>query len=256
MPDTQAYEHPLNERMRSFLRLEHLFHQTDFELAAGHRWSSRTALNSIIEVSALVSRAELKNELMKELDRHLQTLESLSRHPGVDAARLGNVRDEVCGLLDSLKAREGILGFNLRGNELLNAVRQRSAIPAGTCDFDLPSLNFWLSQSAVKRESDLRRWLSSFSLLRECVSLCLSLVRQSATSTLEKAISGFFQMTLDGNSPCQLIRVTVPDQSPYFPEISGGRHRTTVRFMEQPRADLRAQQSGADIEFELHRCTL
>ena len=88
-------------------------------------------------------------------------------------------------------------GHELRHNELLNAVRQRSSIPAGTCDFDLPAFHYWLerpgrrsSPGAARLDCDLRHVRV---VDRAVVS---QLVRASAAPTLELANSGFFQRNL------------------------------------------------------------
>lgn len=252
----QIYEQPLNERMRAFLRLEHLFQRIDFHIEPPDAWSSRVALETIIELIALLGRADTKNELIKELERHASTLDALARDPRVDPETLSDTLDQVRGLLASLRAQDGAIGLELRSNELVNTVRQRASIPAGTCDFDLPALHFWLALPAEQRQADLRRWLAAFALIREAVELCLSLVRRSAVATAECAAGGFFQKTLDGATPCQLVRVALPTDAGCFTEISAGRHRFTVRFMTQSSADTRAVQVEEDVPFELHCCTI
>lgn len=253
----QIYEQPLNERMRAFLRLEHLFTRIDFQLAAADSWSSRGALEAIVELIALLGRADVKNELIKELERQGQTLDALGRDPRVDRDTLSDVLGHIRRLLHTLKDQDGGgVGFELRSNELVNIVRQRASIPAGTCDFDLPALHYWLALPIEQRRRDLQRWLGSFALIRESVELCLSLVRRSATATEECAAGGFFQKTLDGSAPCQLVRVALPPGAGCFTEISAGRHRFTVRFMAQPSAEERAVQVEEDVAFELHCCTI
>ena len=43
------YEQPLNERVRTFLRLEHLFCQTDYTLRGFSVWDSRASLDSLVD---------------------------------------------------------------------------------------------------------------------------------------------------------------------------------------------------------------
>ena len=77
-----------------------------------------------------------------------------------------------------------------------------------------------------------------------------------ATPTAEEAPEGFFQRNLDPNLPCQMIRVAVPGDAGCFAEISGGRHRFTVRFLSQPKLAERAVQVDQPIQFELTCCIL
>lgn len=250
------YEQPLSERIRTFLRLEHLFAKAEHALTSIDPWSSRATLEAIIDIMAVVSRADLKKEIIKELERHAATLQGLSRNPNVDPVRLQDVLDSVKGQLTSLRNDENSWGQELRDDDLLSAVRQRSTITAGTCNFDLPVLHYWLQASADQRVNDLRHWLRSFDLLNGSVSLCLKLVRESSIATREIAQSGFFQRTLETSTPCQMIRVCLLDDARCFPEISAGKHRFTVRFMQLAATNDRPSQTETDVEFDLHCCVI
>ena len=249
------YEQPLNERIRSFLRLEHLFERTAHQLRGGDAWSSRDTLETIIDIMALMSRSDFKAEVIKELERHAATLDGLAQNPGVDPGRLDEVLSQVRGLLQTLRTSENP-GSELRHNELLNAIRQRYSIPAGTCDFDLPALHFWLRNPPEQRSKELREWVSTFDALRDAISLCLRLVRESADATREIAFRGFFQQNLETSTPCQLVRVAVSADAPWYPEISAGRHRFTVRFMCPGEAQARPAQTQEDVVFNLLRCVI
>jgi cell division protein ZapD len=214
-------------------------------------------VETIIDILAVMSRQDLRKELLKELERQAATLEGLGRNPNVDQGRLEAVLIKVRGVLDSLYGADTTsLGQELRENELLSGVRQRIAIPAGTCPFDLPAYYHWLQSPAERRLADLDDWLSTFDRLRDAVSLCLELVRESAVATRETAHAGFFQKTLETSTPCQMVRVSVPGDFGSFPEISGGKHRFTVRFMEAVPGGRRPVQHSEDVEFELLCCMI
>ena len=169
------------------------------------------------------------------------------------------------GVLDAILREigitiEGLRGLNhmaleaLRRNEFLSAVRQRSAVPGGICQFDLPTLHYWLQQDSSVRIRHLDNWLEPLQPLQLAIDLLLKLVRDSADPRQAVAVCGFFQQTLDSHSPNQLVRVWLPAEVGAFPEISGGRHRFTIRFMEQPDPNQRASQSEGDIQFWLACC--
>lgn len=250
------YEQPLSERIRTFLRLEHLFAKAEHALTSIDPWSSRATLEAVIDIMAVVSRADLKKEIIKELERHATTLQGLARNPNVDPARLKDVLDAVKSQLGSLRTDENSWGQELRDDDLLATVRQRSTITAGTCNFDLPALHYWLQASADQRVNDLKKWLSSFDLLSSSVSLCLKLVRESAIATQEVAQSGFFQRTLETSTPCQMIRVCLANDARCYPEISAGKHRFTVRFMHLKATHDRPAQLTDDVAFDLHCCVI
>jgi len=250
------YEQPLSERIRTFLRLEHLFAKAEHALRSIDPWSSRATLEAVIDIMAVLSRADLKKEIIKELERHAATLQGLSRNPNVDPGRLQDVLDSVKAQLGSLRTDGNSWGQELRDDELLSTVRQRSTITAGTCNFDLPALHYWLQASADQRVNDLQHWLRSYDLLNSSVSLCLKLVRESSIATQEVAQSGFFQRTLETSTPCQMIRVCLMDDARCFPEISAGKHRFTVRFMRPMATSDRPAQTNTDVEFDLHCCII
>ena len=251
-----VYEQPLSERIRTFLRLEFLFLRARYLLGQESPWASRLTFEVIIDVMAVLSRADLKKEVIKELERHSATLFALSRNPNVAQERLQEVRDEVHSMLQALHECETAPGHELRYNELLNAVRQRSSIPAGTCDFDLPAFHYWLEQSASERLRDLHEWISTFDVFEASIGLCLRIVRESAAATREVANGGFFQRNLGSSTPCQMIRVALSREHSLYPEISAGKQRFAIRFLRPGGTTSRPSQTEDDIEFDLLCCVI
>ena len=250
------YEQPLSERVRAFRRLEHLFTRAHSHLSNGDLWATRATLEALNDIMALMGRSDVKKELIKELERHSTTLGALAKNPNVDSARLEDVVAQVKTYLSKLRTREHAPGLELRHNEFLSAVRQRMSIPAGTCDFDIPSLHYWLRRAPEQRHKDLERWLSAFDIVHGAIDLCLLLVRESAFATHETAARGFFHQSLDSANPTQMIRVALDSDADCFPEISAGKHRFTVRFMRLDDIDTRPTQTNDDIEFDLIRCVI
>ncbi len=250
------YEQPLNERIRTFLRLEFLFDEAAHHLRGKSHWDSRSTLTALLDIMAIFSRTDLKTEVLKELERHAGTLARLEQNPDVDRKRLGETLGELEILTDQLHHNGGPIAASLRQNEFLSAIQQRSAIAGGTCDFDLPGYHFWLEQPAAQRTHDLAKWLSHFEAIAGAIQLILKLIRESASAKSVIAENGFFQKTLDPNLPCQLVRVSVSRKVPCFAEISGGRHRFTVRFLSTSVQDGRLHQTTENIPFELSCCVI
>lgn len=249
-----TYEQPLNEKIRTFLRLEFLFLQTQHNLEGRSEWDSRAALSGLIEILNVCGRTDLKTELLRELDRHGIMLARLEQVPEVDQARLKDVLSEVDALIDRLHATSGQFGQSLRNNEFISSIRQRSTIPGGLCDFDLPAYHYWLQRPAKERLADLQEWLAPLDQMRLGIDVILRLTRESASPTQEVAPAGFFQRSLDHqDAPCRLVRVAVPARLPYYAEISGGKHRFTVRFLA-PVTGRRTVQAAEDVEFDLTCC--
>ena len=86
--------------------------------------------------------------------------------------------------------------------------------------------------------------------------MILRLIRESSNPRQVTATGGFYQQQLDSGTPVQLVRVVMPFAADVFPEISGGKHRFTVRFSSQRQTGSRPTQSQDDIRFELQCCGL
>lgn len=252
--DQIVFEQPLNERIRTFLRLEFLFEQCRAFTFRDSVWDSRASMNALFDLSNAFSRADIKTELLKELERQTNFLEKLAENPKVDRTVLDQLLSEMDVLIDRLHSLP-VQSLDIRSNEFLNSVKQRSAISGGCCDFDLPSYHFWLSQPTERRAADMSRWLEPFEPIRESVNILLRLIRESGHTSDEVAESGFFQKNLDQTSICQLIRVTVASSYPYFAEISGSKHRFTVRFLRHGGAE-RPTQAEENVPFKLTCCML
>jgi len=78
------YELPLNERIRTVLRLEFLFQQALYSIRGVSIWDSRNTITSLLEIISIISRIDLRNELSKELQRQKKSIESLSSIPGIN----------------------------------------------------------------------------------------------------------------------------------------------------------------------------
>lgn len=84
----------------------------------------------------------------------------------------------------------------------------------------------------------------------------LRTIRAAAEADPQVAQSGFYQQGLDPALPAQLVRVGVTVESGVFPEISGGRHRFTIRFLCQPNPVRRPFQTDEDTGFLLACCVV
>src|SRR5882672_1541672 len=91
-PDDAAevlvFEQPLNERMRTFLRLDFLYNQALYHNEMASPWGSRAAMSSLIDILALATRADVRSDVLKELEKELTSLNEFQTNPGVDSQRL------------------------------------------------------------------------------------------------------------------------------------------------------------------------
>jgi cell division protein ZapD len=263
-PDPQAladaeaapivYEQPLNERMRTFLRLEFLYTQATYHSEFPNPWSSRAAVASLLEILAITARGDSRSEVLKELERNVNVLKEYQSKTGVDPGRLKSVMSNLLKLRSDLSTIGGNYMGPLRDSEFLSAIKHRSAIPGGTCDFDLPDYSFWLNRPAEVRAAEFAGWLALIRPLCDSIVELLWLTRQNAKRKSEVAGGGIFQLQFDRENPCQLVRVTLPCDTGLFPEISGSQHRCTIRFLNWLDATSRPVHVEVDVPFFLTCC--
>lgn len=250
------YEQPLNERIRAFLRLEFLFERLDLALQSKASSQSRDVIEALLNILSVFERSDLKLEIIKEQERLISTLTALENMAGVDKQTLDNLLIELDHTLNLLHLNKPAIGQNLRENDFLYSIRQRSSILGGTCDFDLPAYHFWLQHTDPESQNkQLSEWVEQFSGARSAIEITLKLIRNSTGFSDHAATTGFYQHNLDSSQPTQLIRVQIPKDADYYPEISGGKHRFTVRFMHFDIGQ-RAKQVSEDVDFSLSCCAM
>jgi cell division protein ZapD len=249
------YEQPLNERMRTFLRLEFLYTQAGYHSELPNPWSARAAVASLLEILAITARGDSRSEVLKELERHVNILKEYQTKSGVDPGRLRSLMSNLLKLREELSNVGGNFMGPLRDSEFLSAIKHRSAIPGGTCDFDLPDYSYWLNRPAEVRAAEFGGWLSLIRPLCDSIAELLWLTRQNAKRKTEEAVGGIFQLQFDRENPCQLVRVTLPADTDLFPEISGSGHRCTIRFLNWADATSRPAHVERDVQFGLTCCS-
>ncbi|PKM13340.1 MAG: cell division protein ZapD [Gammaproteobacteria bacterium HGW-Gammaproteobacteria-3] len=248
------YEFPLNERIRIFIRLELLFKQLAHFLDGNSVSDRRAALDALLDILTIFSRNDLKSETLKELDRHAKVLTQLARTDGVDTDKVDDILADLTQTGKNLYAANGKIGVKIMESDLFQSISQRSSIPGGTCSFDLPAFHFWLEQEESVQRKALEQWTQPFADIHKAITLILGFIRQSTTPSRKLAQAGFFQMALDRSLPLQLLRISVARDIPCFAEISGGKHRFTIRFMTPSNEQSRPLQSSDDIPFDLTCC--
>ncbi|CAK0764899.1 Cell division protein ZapD [Gammaproteobacteria bacterium] len=255
MADTITYEFPLNERVRTLLRLDLLAQQFEYFVGGTSVWESRAAVESLLDTIVSVERSDLRSELVKELERQVAILAPLEQSPGVDVTRLREILDEFDLSIDRLKIQSGPLAPNLRTNEFLFDIQNRIGLPGGTCDFDLPIYHAWLERSPDLREQDLRRWAEELKPVWLATELMLHIIRGTGVPSSKVAEGGSFQLSFTPEQSCQMVRVILPSMLGYHPVMSGDHHRVTMRFMT-PLSEGRPVPVQEDVSFHLMCCIL
>lgn len=247
-----VYEFPLNERIRTWLRLEDIFSKTLFFIGADDPRAHHAALLAIFELVDISTRSEMKNELIQELDRQKSSLESLRQNPAVSQERLDEFLVQITQALADLHLMSGKIGQHVRDNEWLAGIKGRAGIPGGTCSFDLPVYRFWLNQAGASRMQDLMIWLSPMLPIKQAVDIVLRLLRESAQSSTYMAEQGLFQLMLNGRT-AHMLRVVM--SSPCAPEVSANKYAVNIRFLV-PDTLLKPRLCDQNFSFDLAFCNL
>jgi len=249
-----VFEQPLNERMRTFLRLDFLYNQALYHNEMASPWGSRAAMSSLIDILAITTRGDVRSDVLKELESQLTSLNEFQSNPGVDAQRLKTLMSNLLRLRADLMAAGSTFLQPLRDSEFVNSIRHRSAIPGGTCEFDLPDYTFWLTQSDDARMRTFNQWLGLLRPMCDAIAELLWLTRQNGRSREEIARGGTFNITFERDNPLQLLRIALPASARLYPEISGSHHRCNIRFLAWNGLATRPTQAQADVPFMLSCC--
>jgi cell division protein ZapD len=247
------YEYPFNEGIRTMLRLEHLFDRLGQLMPRNTALDHHYALATIFEVMDVASRADLKSDLLKELERQRTQLAALRGNPAIAQDTLGEVIGRVDGAFQRLNEVQGKAGHALNANEWLMSIRSRISIPGGTCEFDLPAYYAWQHESAERRRADLGRWIGTLMPLAEGLKVLLSLLRESGTPHMVAASGGQYQQSLPPGRTYQLLRVRLDTRAGWIPEISGHRLMVSIRLMRSD-SEGRLRPAQEDASFELTLC--
>lgn len=252
--EQSLYEYPLNERMRVFLRLESLFNECSYFVSGNNSWDNQACLNSILEIINTIDRIDIRTELIKELDKHINNLEKLSDTPNINTSKLNKTLDQLQSQLLTVQKITSKISKKIKNDYLLNTVKQRKTVNTNSRPFDIPGLQHWLYQPIKVKYNQLEQWIEEFSDIKNSINLILKIIRNSTFFNNYTANAGFFQKAIDSTQNFQLIRVKIKNCSEYFPEISGGKHRVTVRFLGYNPDFDRPKQITEDVKFELSCC--
>ena len=249
-----SYEYPLNERIRTLLRLEDLFVKIAHFTAGDTPQDHHVALLTIFETLEVAGRADLKVDLVQELERQRQILMSFRNNPEISEEALSGALYEIEQASSSLLAMAGKIGQYLRENEWFMSIRSRAAIPGGVCQFDLPSYHYWLNRDPAVRRGDLGTWIQPMAPIRDGIEIVLRLLRASGHPEPLHARAGAFQLTMAGRT-AQMLRVRLAQSETVVPEISANKYALNVRFM-LPETVARPRVAERDVAFELTFCSL
>ena len=247
------YEYPFNERIRTYLRLEQLFRRLSELIVRTHPLDHHFAIQTIFEVMDVASRADMKSDVLKDIDRHRQQLNVYRGNPAISENALNEVVRQLDVCFDQLNQSTGKAGQSLTENDLLMSIRSRIGMPGGTCEFDLPAYYAWQHLQLERRQADLQTWVRTLIPLADAIVLLIRLMRDTGVPQKVMALGGHFQQILPQGRTFQLLRLEIDPLLDLVPEISGNRLLMSVRLMRTVEGG-RLQPVTDDTSFELTLC--
>lgn len=248
---SNVYEFPLNEKVRTYLRLEQLFKQLHYAKKCSEDWQFIQFFDCYFTLLELLERIDMRSDILKDIDAHEKNLRLWAQHPKIDKEALDIALTKILELKAKLKSSQKI-GIGLKGERFLLSIKQRFSIPGATCSFDLPNLHFWLKQPEASISTDIERWLGEFKLIQQAIEITLSFLRERGRFESISAPKGFFQGIAEDKN--DLIRIHCSSNENLYPTLSGNKYRYAVRFMLFEPDDLGQVSVDRTVEFKLACC--
>ena len=243
------YEHPLNERIRSYLKLEQLFSQLDNCVPEDIHYYHQVFFNALFSIIDCLERNDIRGDLIKDLEKLERNLVIWSKSPEINSDAISENIQQTVQLICQLKGSSPTW-WQLKEDKLLSSLKQRFAIQGGNASFDLPQLHFWINQQVDTITNDLNQWCSLLDHIRRALFLILKFIRQRDNFKAIDTESGFYQDSGEGIS---LLRIKVPQNAHYYPSVSGNKFRYSIRFM-LPCEENGRKYSNQATHFQLARC--
>ncbi|WP_392560636.1 cell division protein ZapD [Orbus mooreae] len=248
MDNKVIFEHPLHEKMRTWLRIEFLIKQLE-ENKTVNTANALLFFHSLSELLEIVERNDVRGDLYKELDEQKQKLSTWLNVAGVDSNLLETLLERINYIQNQLSKNDK-MGQSLKEDRFVSAIRKRLTIPGGCCSFDLPSFYLWLQQPQTYRNTHVTIWRDSFLTLYQAISTLLPLIRQCSIFKPFSCNNNFYQNCTDSSS---LLRIRLPLANSLYPQVSGNAARYAIRFVHlEP--SLNDKIDTNCVEFELATC--
>ncbi|MDM7859543.1 cell division protein ZapD [Alteromonas sp. ASW11-36] len=248
---TAVYEFPLNEKVRNYLRIEQLLSQIKSNADAFSASANIHFFEDLFTLLDLLERLDIRNDILKDIDAQERNLVHWSQHPNINNEALQQTLETILRLREALKQNKRI-GSDLKEHPFISSIRQRFAIPGGSCSFDLPNLHHWTHLPAEQQAKDKQTWLQTLHVIDNAIALTLSFLRQRGNFTTVEATNGFFPGLSDDRG--ELVRIKLAVGSGCYPTLSGNKYRYALRFMHFGHGEDASKPVEQTLSFEIASC--
>jgi cell division protein ZapD len=212
------------------------------------------ALVALFEILEVASRADLKMDLIQELERQRQTLLAFRNNPEISEEALSGALYEIeqssAACLPAwqdrpVPARERLADEH---QESRRHSRRRLRIRPAVLSLVVAPPGRYPPRGAGG-------WTRPMLPLRDAAAIVLRLLRSSGRPKNYLATLGQFQLNL-GGSAAQMVRITVDRDEPAIPEVSANKYFLNIRFTKPPAGEIKARGCERDVAFDLTFCNL
>lgn len=233
------------------MRLCFLMKRFNYHLEDPTPKNCQAAIMALLELYNLSSRLDVKNAALHVLDFQSQAIRQADGVQCVDSAHILRILATLDEKSKRLHSFRGQLGQQLKSHSFLNTLRQRASIAGGINGLDIPLFNYWLNRPDKERVDDLRSWVRPYEIAFEAIQILMDLIYQGIDEQTIVAESGFYQSSLNHDKDYQILAIELPDNARVYPEISAGKQRFSVRFVDASALEEKGKQITDNVEFKL-----
>ena len=247
------YELPLNERLRTFMRIEFLYSRLKhFASNLDNNWNTRTVIHTLLEVYSILSRTDVRREVLADLDRYIMQMQRFQSAPDAD----NNMVNDILEDLDSIKNQVVNIGtdylIRLREDEFIASLLHRHTLPGGKAEFDMPKYKFFLESDKKSVSIQINEWIEVIKPICEGIDKLMWIIRESNEPISTVAVEGQYNHQIEKRTQISLVRIIINEKNIY-PEISGGRHLIAVRFYSYDKNN-EYTQFADNVNFKISLC--
>ena len=182
--------------------------------------------NTFFDIMATASRADLKVELIQEIEKQRLKLKSKIK----TKKNIKTITDlnQIRTKLEKIKI---VTGFNFGGDKFLHELKTRSDSPYGIVTTDFPEFQFWLQRTSfAERKAYFKNKVNDFAAIKIAITYLMKLLRSNVEINLMETKTGAIQYKLNPLLRNDLVVIILPSSSKCFPSISSNNFAVNVHF--------------------------
>jgi len=235
------------------MRIEFLYSRLKYFVSnLDDNWQTRTVIHTLLEIYSILSRTDVRREVLADLDRYIMQMQRFQSAPDAD----NNMVNDILEDLDLIKNKALEIGtdylLKLREDDFIASLLHRHTLPGGKAEFDMPKYKFFLESDKKNLALQINAWIDVIRPICEGIDKLMWIIRESNEPIATVAVGGQYNHQIERRTQISLVRIITNDINVY-PEISGGRHLIAVRFFNK-NSEGKYLQFEDNVEFKISLC--